>query len=223
MVGRARPLLYCRCVWPELSEGTPVDPELVAVARTCLASGGTVDEGARAVLGRTKSPIMTIKALRVAEPSLSLRDARALVDRNLPPSVLRATEQLRTADAWPGGRTGERAPMPGAASPGRAGGRGRIRPGRSAARTVGAAPASDNQHQQVTGLPAPRARPDQATRAAASGSPGAALRPPGAGPVSRRSSTPRNGPAAPARTAPRQRTGSSGESARRPIIAGPSG
>lgn len=51
----------------------------------------------------------------------------------------------------------------------------------------------------------------RSTRVAASGSLDAAPRPPGGGPVFRRSSTPTIGPAAPAKAAPRQRTGRSDE------------
>ena len=75
--------------------GLPPDAELVAVARACLARGESLDQAARAVLKRTRSPIAAIKALRVAEPGLSLADAKPIVDRCLRPRVRRANERLR--------------------------------------------------------------------------------------------------------------------------------
>ena len=52
-------------------------------------------------------------------------------------------------DRCSGGAGGSQPRTPDAASPGRRSGRGRIRPGRSAARTDGAAPACDDQRPQV--------------------------------------------------------------------------
>jgi len=72
----------------------PVPPDLVEAARACLSGGGTLDQAAQAVLERTTSPIEAIKALRAAQPGLSLRDAKPVVHRNLPPQVQRAAEQL---------------------------------------------------------------------------------------------------------------------------------
>ena len=93
--------------------------------------------------------------------------------------------------------------------------------GASAATFQGSRPGASASPSAASGT-TPRAWPDRSTRAAAWGSPGAARRPPGAGPESRCPSTPTTEPAAPARTAPRHRTGRSDEPARWPIIAGPS-
>ena len=79
---------------PAAVGGSPIQPELVAVARACLAGGGTIDQAARAVLECTQSPIAAIVALRVAQPGLSLAEAKPLVHRNLPPDAQRAARRL---------------------------------------------------------------------------------------------------------------------------------
>jgi hypothetical protein len=79
----------------------------------------------------------------------------------LPDAAHAAAEEVAAPAAWcpapadsGGARPGElpsgRARTPDAVSPGRPGDRGRIRPGRSAARTAGTAPACDDQCPQVT-------------------------------------------------------------------------
>jgi ribosomal protein L7/L12 len=67
---------------------------LAAVARGCLADGGSADQAVRAVLERTRSPIAAIKAMREALPGLSLAEAKPLVHRNLPPGTREAAEKL---------------------------------------------------------------------------------------------------------------------------------
>jgi len=78
----------------ELGPGRPVRRDLVTVARACVTSGGTLDQAAQVVLARTTSPIDAIKALRAAQPGLSLADAKPLVHRQLPAHLQRAAEQL---------------------------------------------------------------------------------------------------------------------------------
>ena len=70
-------------------------PELIAVATSLLSTGRTLDEAASAVLRCNPNPITAIKTLRIASPGLSLAEAKPLVDRNLAPDVLKATEALR--------------------------------------------------------------------------------------------------------------------------------
>ena len=79
---------------PVLRPGRPAVRDLVAEARACLSADGTLDQAAEAVVARTTSPIDAIKALREAQPGLSLADAKPVVHRNLPPRVQRAAEQL---------------------------------------------------------------------------------------------------------------------------------
>jgi hypothetical protein len=78
----------------KFTSGVPAQPELVAVARACLAGGETLDQAARAILEHTQAPIQAIKALRAAQPDLSLADAKPIVHRNLPLSTQKAAEQL---------------------------------------------------------------------------------------------------------------------------------
>jgi hypothetical protein len=80
---------------PSAPDGGSPDSELIAVARACLDQGDSLDQAARAVLKRTQSPVAAIKALREADAGLSLTDAKALVDRCLPPTVQLANERLR--------------------------------------------------------------------------------------------------------------------------------
>jgi ribosomal protein L7/L12 len=79
---------------PSWQKSPPLDPELVATARRVLSSGGALDEAASAVLERTRSPIAAIKALREAQPGLSLADVKPIVHRNLSPAQRDAAEQL---------------------------------------------------------------------------------------------------------------------------------
>lgn len=79
---------------PVLRAGRPVLGDLIAEARVCLSGGGTLDEAAQAVLARTTSPTDAIRALREAQPGLSLADAKPIVHRSLPLPVQRAAEQL---------------------------------------------------------------------------------------------------------------------------------
>ena len=79
---------------PAPARPRPVPPELIEAARACLSGGGTLDQAAQAVLERTTSPIDAIRALREAQPGLSLGDAKPVVHRNLPPQWQRAAEQL---------------------------------------------------------------------------------------------------------------------------------
>jgi hypothetical protein len=79
---------------PLLGPGRPVRHDLVTAARACLASGATLDQAAQVVLARTTSPIDAIKALRAAQPGLSLADAKPLVHRHLPAHLQRAAVQL---------------------------------------------------------------------------------------------------------------------------------
>jgi hypothetical protein len=79
---------------PPAATGGSARPELVAAARVCLDAGGTLDDAAGVALARTQSPIDVIKALRAAQPGLSLPDAKAIVHRNLSPPVRAAHEQL---------------------------------------------------------------------------------------------------------------------------------
>lgn len=72
----------------------PDQHALAAVARNCLADGGSPDQAARAVLERTRSLIAPIKAMREALPGLSLAEAKPLVHRNLPPGTREAAEKL---------------------------------------------------------------------------------------------------------------------------------
>ena len=72
----------------------PDQQALAAVARGCLADGGSADQAVRAVLERTRSPIAAIKAVREALPGLSLAEAKPLVHRNLPPGTREAAEKL---------------------------------------------------------------------------------------------------------------------------------
>jgi hypothetical protein len=67
---------------------------LAPVARNCMAGGGTCDQAATAVLGKTTSTVAAITALRDAVPGLSLADAKLLVHRNLPPDARAAAEDL---------------------------------------------------------------------------------------------------------------------------------
>lgn len=46
------------------------------------------------VLGRTRSPVAAIKAMRQAMPGLSLAEAKPLVHRNLPSATRRAAGEL---------------------------------------------------------------------------------------------------------------------------------
>lgn len=72
----------------------PGQHALAAVARNCLADGGSPDQAARAVLECTRSPIAAIKAMREPLPGLSLTEAKPLVQRNLPPGTREAAEKL---------------------------------------------------------------------------------------------------------------------------------
>jgi hypothetical protein len=68
--------------------------DLVAIAAAVLARGGTLDDAARAVLQATKSPVFAIKTLRIAQPGLTLAEAKPIIDRNLSPTARFAHEQL---------------------------------------------------------------------------------------------------------------------------------
>lgn len=69
-------------------------PALVAVAAEALHAGGTVDHAAEALMRETDRPILAIKALRVADPSLTLAEAKHAIDRHLSPEALRSREEL---------------------------------------------------------------------------------------------------------------------------------
>ena len=129
----------------------------------------------------------------------------------------------RPGSLWRAGRSTRRVPSRAVAVPVTGAGSTSWSPcgGASAATFQGSRPGASASPSAASGT-TPRAWPDRSTRAAAWGSPGAARRPPGAGPESRCPSRPTTEPAAPARTAPRHRTGRSDEPARWPIIAGPS-
>jgi len=70
---------------PAVPSDDPGHHDLAAVARDCLANGDSLDQAAQAVLGRMRSPVAAIKAMRQALPGLSLAEAKSLVHRNLPP------------------------------------------------------------------------------------------------------------------------------------------
>ena len=69
-------------------------PALVAVAAQVLHAGGNVDHAAEELMRATDRPILAIKALRLADPSLTLAEAKHVIDRHLSPEALRSREEL---------------------------------------------------------------------------------------------------------------------------------
>jgi hypothetical protein len=69
-------------------------PELIAIPSDVLAAGGPLDDAARGLMQSTESPILAIKTPRIAQPGLSLVDAKPIVDRNLSPSAQQARDDL---------------------------------------------------------------------------------------------------------------------------------
>jgi hypothetical protein len=77
-----------------IGPGSESRPELVRRARKCLDRGGTLDDAAQAVLSAPCSMIEAIKALRVAEPGLSLAEAKPLVYRHMSAAAQQGANQL---------------------------------------------------------------------------------------------------------------------------------
>lgn len=77
-----------------MSRSPDPTPELIAVASGAFAAGCTVDDVAHALMQATDSPILAIKALRIAQPELGLADAKHAIDRHLSPQALQAREDM---------------------------------------------------------------------------------------------------------------------------------
>ena len=73
-----------------MNSGIPdPDPASIAIAEGALADGSGLDDAGRQVVEVEPNPLLAVKALRAAQPGLSIRDAMRAIYPHLPTEVKR--------------------------------------------------------------------------------------------------------------------------------------